>query len=179
VQPFLARRPDAVFVSDGGEIGQWAQAVLRAPHRLINGVAGAIGPSIPFAVGAKAARPDSTVVAVLGDGTAGYHLAEFETAARNGLPFVAVIGNDGRWNAEYQIQLREYGPERLIGCELAPTRYDRVCAAFGGHGEFVARADDMADALARAYASGLPACINATIDGIAAPRIARGARGRR
>jgi hypothetical protein len=34
-------------------------------------------------------------------------------------------GNDVRWNAEYQIQLHQYGRGRLTGCELLPTRYER------------------------------------------------------
>lgn len=38
-------------------------------------------------------------------------------AVRYGLSFLVVVGNDARWNAEYQIQLRDDGPERLIGCE--------------------------------------------------------------
>ena len=41
------------------------------------------------------------------------------------------------WNAESQIQLREYGRERQHGCELTPARYDLVVAALGGHGELV------------------------------------------
>src|SRR5262249_38742374 len=49
----LLTRPDAVLVSDGGEFGQWAQATVSAPHRVINGVAGAIGAALPFAAAAK------------------------------------------------------------------------------------------------------------------------------
>ena len=75
--------------------------------------------------------------AVLGDGTFGFHIAEFETAVRRGLPFVAVVGNDARWNAESEIQRRDYGANRMHGCELLPTRYDQVVAALGGHGEMV------------------------------------------
>ena len=75
-----------------------------------------------------------------GDGSVGFHLAEYDTAVRCGAPFVAVVGNDARWNAEHQIQIRAYGAERAVGCELLPTRYDRVAAALGGHGEHVARA---------------------------------------
>jgi acetolactate synthase I/II/III large subunit len=173
VQPFL-ERDEAVLVSDGGEIGQWAQALLHAPNRVINGVAGAIGPSIPFALGAKAARPKSSVVAVLGDGTFGFHMAELETAARENLPFVAIVGNDSRWNAEHQIQRRTYGEERARGCTLSPAvRYDLVAAALGGHGELVTRAAELPDALSRAFASGKPACVNVLSAGLPAPVIKR------
>jgi acetolactate synthase I/II/III large subunit len=175
LQQLLDRRPDSVLVSDGGEFGQWAQATLRAPCRVINGVAGAIGPSLPFAIGAKAARPESTVLALLGDGTFGFHMAELDTAVRSGLPFVAVVGNDSRWNAEHQIQLRRYGPARTQGCTLAQaTRYDLVAAALGAHGEFVRSAAELPAALERAFASGKPACVNVLIDGIAAPIVRRG-----
>ena len=155
LRPFLAAQPDTVLVSDGGEIGQWAQAMLSAPARVINGVAGAIGPGIPFAMAARVARPGARVLAVMGDGTFGFHMAEFDTAHRHGLPFVAVVGNDARWNAEHQIQIRDYGANRTHGCELAPgTRYDLAAAALGAHGEFVTRAEDLAPALDRAFASG-------------------------
>ena len=173
--PFLDAGPETVLVCDGGEIGQWAQAILAAPARLINGVAGAIGPSIPFALAARCARPEARILAVLGDGTFGFHMAEFDTAFRHGLPFVAVVGNDARWNAEHQIQLREYGAARAHGCELAPgTRYDLVVAALGGHGEFVTRVEELVPALERAFASGKPACVNVLIAGQAAPTIRMG-----
>ena len=169
---FLDGASDAVLISDGGEIGQWAQAILAAPTRIINGLAGAIGPSIPFAMAARAARPEARILAVLGDGTFGFHMAEFDTACRHKLPFVAVVGNDSRWNAEYEIQKRDYGANRTHGCELAPgTRYDLVAAALGGHGEYVTRAEDIAPALERAFASGKPACVNVVIEGQPAPNI--------
>jgi acetolactate synthase-1/2/3 large subunit len=174
-KPFLDTAPDAVLISDGGEIGQWAQAILAAPTRIINGLAGAIGPSIPFAMAARAARPEARILAIMGDGTFGFHMAEFDTACRHQLPFVAVVGNDSRWNAEYEIQKRDYGANRTHGCELAPgTRYDLVAVALGGHGEYVTRAEDITPALERAFASGKPACVNVVIEGQPAPNIRMG-----
>ena len=110
---------------------------------------------------------------MLGDGTFGFHALEFDTAVRYQLPFVAVVGNDAAWNAEYQIQLRKYGPERLVGCELLPSRYDEVVRALGGHGEHVATAKELKPALQRAIASGRPACVNVMIGRNAAPVIQR------
>jgi len=169
VQPFLDKR-DAILVSDGGEFGQWAQACLSAPRRLINGPAGSIGSALPFAAAAKLAYPSATVVAMLGDGTLGFHLAEIDTAVRHGLGYVAVIGNDATWNAEYQIQLRAYGKERAKGCELLPTRYGAVAQALGAHGEDVDRPGELQGALRRAADSGKPACVNVMIERLAAPK---------
>jgi len=174
-KPFLKQGADSVLISDGGEIGQWAQAILAAPTRIINGLAGAIGPSIPFAMAARAAKPNARILAIMGDGTFGFHMAEFDTACRHQLPFVAVVGNDSRWNAEYEIQKRDYGANRTHGCELAPgTRYDLVAVALGGHGEYVTKAEEIAPALERAFASGKPACVNVVIEGQPAPNIRMG-----
>jgi len=111
------------------------------------------------------------VIAVMGDGTFGFHMAEFDTAVRCNLPFVAVVGNDATWNAEHQIQLREYGRERMHGCDLTPARYDLAVAALGGHGEYVERAEDLPGAIERSLGSGKPACINIQTESIAAPVI--------
>jgi acetolactate synthase-1/2/3 large subunit len=176
LQPLLDSHAEAVFISDGGEFGQWAQASLTAPHRIINGPAGAIGPALPYAIGARCALPDAPIVAVLGDGTFGFHAAEIDTGVRYDLPFVAMIGNDGRWNAEYQIQLREYGAERARGCELRPTRYDVVAVGLGGYGELVEDRVELHGAIKRAQEAGKPACLNVIIEGVAAPHISLRAR---
>ncbi len=168
---YVQKLQNPIFICDGGEVGQWAQSLIQAPSRVINGVAGAIGSALPFALGAKAAAPHRPVLAVMGDGTFGFHMAEFETALRHNLPFVAIIGNDARWNAEYQIQKRDFGPHRTFGCELLPgTRYDAAVAALGGHGELVTSAAEIEPALDRAFASQQPACVNILIDGLPAPK---------
>jgi len=169
----LLTAPDAVLVADGGEFGQWAQATVTAPHRVINGVAGAIGAALPFAAAAKLALPGAPVVAMLGDGTFGFHSAEIDTAVRARLAYVAVVGNDCCWNAEYQIQLRSYGAGRAHGLDLLPTRYDRVAAAFGAHGEQVERPAELGPALERAVRSGLPGCVNVMIERLPAPAFHR------
>jgi acetolactate synthase-1/2/3 large subunit len=166
----LLDAPDAVLVSDGGEFGQWAQACLRAPRRVINGPAGSIGSALPFAAAAKLAFPRSRVVAMLGDGTFGFHMSEIDTAVRYGLGYLAVVGNDATWNAEYQIQLRAYGADRAHGCELLPTHYGAVAAAMGAHGEDVLSFPELENALARAAASDKPACVNVMIERVAAPK---------
>lgn len=58
VQQILDAAPNAILVSDGGEFGQWAQAFLKAPRRIINGPSGAVGAAIPYAIGARLADPD-------------------------------------------------------------------------------------------------------------------------
>ena len=169
VQQVLDTHADSVLVCDGGEFGQWAQACLRAPHRVINGAAGAIGSALPMALAGSLAHRGAPVVAMMGDGTFGFHCAEFDTAVRYGLPFICVVGNDARWNAEYQIQLNSYGADRLVGCELLPTRYDQVAAGFGARGAWISQAGELPGALRAALQADVPTCVNVALAGLPAP----------
>lgn len=173
LQPSFDAHPDAIFVADGGEIGQWAQACVSARRRIINGVAGSIGAALPFAIAARTIEPHAPIIAVMGDGTFGFHMAEIDTAVRYDLPIVAIVGNDATWNAEHQIQIRQYGSDRTHSCKLLPTRYDQVTVALGGHGEFVTEIDQLAPAIARAVASKKPACVNVMIESQPAPIVRR------
>ncbi len=164
----------SILVCDGGEFGQWAQAFGTADTRLSNGPSGAIGASLPYAIGAKIARPDARVIAVMGDGTAGFHLAELETAARERLGITVVIGNDSRWNAEYLIQKRDYGVDRTMGCELTvDTRYDLAAVGLAGDGVFVDDLSQLPGALNQGIDNSRPVCINVWMPGAAAPRYTR------
>jgi acetolactate synthase-1/2/3 large subunit len=166
----LLAAPGAVLVCDGGEFGQWAQACLGAPRRIINGPAGSIGSALPFAAAAKLAFPDAPVVAMTGDGSFGFHMSELDTAVRYGLNYITVIGNDACWNAEYQIAIKAYGKERARNLDLLPTRYGAVAGALGAHGEEVSTVEELKAALQRATAAGKPACVNVMIERLPAPR---------
>jgi acetolactate synthase-1/2/3 large subunit len=174
LRTYVERDPDSVLIADGGEFAQWGQSMLPVKRRMINSVAGSIGASLSFANAARLVESNAPVFVVLGDGTIGFHISEFETAVRRNLPFVAILGNDALWNAESQIQLREYGKDRMHGCELLPARYDLVVQGFGGHGELVTKADELPGAIERSLASHKPACINIMIESHAAPVIRLG-----
>jgi len=174
----LAGDPRAVLLSDGGEIGQWVQHLAAAPRRIINGPSGAIGGVLCQGIAAKLLNPEARVLAAMGDGTVGFHFAELDTAAREGIALVVVVGNDGLWNAEHQIQLRDYGVDRLIGCALAPgRRYDLAAEGLGCAGFHVTRAEDLDAALLAAFQAGRPALVNVEIEGLPAPSLDGGAAG--
>ena len=177
IQDVLDSRPGSVYIADGGEFGQWVQAGISGPVRLVNGPGGGIGSGIPFALGARLAYPGSVIVTHVGDGTFGFHAMEFDTAVRYGLPFVAVVGNDAAWNAERQIQLRDFGEERVSGTDLLHARYDRVAESLGGYGEHVTSAGELRPAIERAVASGRPACVNVALARVPAPKVRRHAAG--
>ena len=171
INEYLMDAEDSILISDGGEFGQWMQALVRPPHRVINGMSGSIGNAIPFGVAARLAFPNSRVVACSGDGAFGFLPFEMETAVRYNIPFITVIGNDSRWNAEYQIQKRKYGADRVKGVDLNSIDYHRVVEVLGGWGQQVTDFDVLKESLVEAGNSKLPACINATIRGEAAPKL--------
>lgn len=158
-------QPDDIIVLDGGEFCQWIRYGLRdLPNRLLwNGKLGAIGGSIPMAIGASVMAGTGQVFAVLGDGSAGYHLSEFETAARERLSFTAIIGNDARWAAEWHMQVERYGPDRASSTTLTPARYDLAARGYGGAGVMVDDPNALSDALDAALASPKATCVNAIV----------------
>lgn len=164
----LAEPP--LLIVDGGEIGQWAQAALPTDHMHINGISGGIGGSIPQAIGAAFANPGRRVIAVLGDGTAGFHFMEIEIARRWKLPITFVIGNDRRWGAEVEIQKKQYGEDRVIGCGLDDnTKYDLLAEGLGASGLAADSAESLKTALETASGTQGPVVINTLIEGLPAP----------
>lgn len=158
---------NGIIAADGGETSLWMaeQAiVLNAGDWLSHGYLGCLGTGIPFAIAAKVARPDQRVIAVIGDGSAGFNIAEFDTAVRHNIPIVVVVNNDQGWGMIRHGQRARYGNSRVVGAELGATRYDLVAEGFGVHNEHVTSAMAIRPALERAFASGKPACLNVMTD---------------
>jgi thiamine pyrophosphate-dependent acetolactate synthase large subunit-like protein len=157
VRDFLRR--DAVLVVDGQEIlnfGRQSIPTYVAGHRLNSGPFGCMGVGLPFGVGAKVARPEAQVVVLHGDGSYGINAMEIDTAVRHRIPVLVVISNNGGWTADPQ--------QNKPGRNLGYTRYDRVAAELGAHGEFVEKPHDIRPALERAWASNKPAVVNVITD---------------
>jgi acetolactate synthase-1/2/3 large subunit len=159
--------PGTVVIGDGGDVVAAVSRVLRVHrpgHWLDPGPFGCLGVGPPYALGVKAAQPAKQVVVVAGDGAFGLNGFEFETLTRFELPAVFVIGNDAAWGEIRVPQVGIYGAEGEVATRLAPTRYDRLVEAFGGHGEHVERPEELAPALERALGSGEPAIVNVMLD---------------
>jgi acetolactate synthase-1/2/3 large subunit len=165
--------PDDVVILDGGEFCQWVRLGLRGiPNRVLwNSRFGGIGGSVPMALGVAATGHPGRTIALLGDGAAGYHLSEFETAARYGISFVTTIGNDARWAAEWFGQVQRYGPDRTFETSLSPARYDQAAARLGATGVQVTEAAAQERALAASLAAPGPVCINVRVLSLASPAV--------
>jgi acetolactate synthase-1/2/3 large subunit len=172
-------RPDDCLVFDGGDFCHFGRSFLPAlkpKHWLYVSSLGMLGSSLPQALAAKVAYPDSRVIMMTGDGAFGFNAMEFDTAVRHKLNVVAVLGNDSAWGIDRQIQLGLYG--RPVATDLLQTRYEQVVQGLGGYGEFVERPEDLAPALQRALSAGKPALLNVAVERAISPR-AEAAIGRR
>ncbi len=160
IREFLDR--DAILVVDGQEILNYARQSIPsfAPgHRLNSGVFGTMGVGMPFAVGAKIAKPDKQVLVLHGDGSFGLNAMEFDTAVRHRVPVLVVISLNGGWTAD--------PAKEKPGRDLGYTRYDKIAEALGGHGEFIEEPAEIRPALERAAAAlgdGKPALVNVVTD---------------
>jgi thiamine pyrophosphate-dependent acetolactate synthase large subunit-like protein len=136
---------DAILVVDGQEtlnFGRQTMPTFEPGHRLNSGPFGTMGVGLPFAVGAKAGKPDKQVICCHGDGSFGLNAMELDTAVRHKLPILVVISLNGGWTAD---------PERnKPGRDLGYTRYDKMAEGLGCYGEYVEQPEEIRPALDRA-----------------------------
>ena len=151
---------DAIIAVDGNEIlhyGRQSVPTYFPGHRLNSGPSGCMGVGLPYAIGAKIAKPEKQVVALHGDGSLGMNIQDFDTAVRHNLPIVIVVANNEGWTARVE-------GIRKPGRELGFTRFDKVAEALGGYGELVEDPNDIRPALERAFDAGVPAIVNVRTD---------------
>jgi len=160
--------PDAIVVGDGGDIVGISASIIQARspgHWLDPGPFGCLGVGPSFAIAAKLGKPDKQVLIVYGDGSFGLNAMEYESAIRQKIPFVGIIGNDGAWGQIKVAQEALYGPGNAPASDLDPEApYHKMVEGLGGYGEKVTSPGEIKPALKRAFDSGVPACINVMVD---------------
>ena len=121
--------------------------------------AGGLGWGLGAALGAKLARSESTVICCIGDGayTFGAPVSTHHASAMHNLPVLFVVYNNGMLNTTKRVTLNFYPDgaasqvDEIPFCDLSDIpRYEEVCKAAGGYGEFVADPSEVPDALSRA-----------------------------
>jgi acetolactate synthase-1/2/3 large subunit len=160
--------PDATVVGDGGDIVGITASIVNARNPgywLDPGPFGCLGVGPSFAMAAKLARPETQVLIVYGDGSFGLNAMEYESAIRQDIPFVGIIGNDGAWGQIKVAQEALYGEGNAPASVLsADVGYERMVEGLGGYGERVTDPNEIRPALRRAFDSGAPACLNVIVD---------------
>ena len=164
--------PDLLFAWDGGDFAHWGRAFLpiQEPGRWLRlGPLGTIGSALPNGLAMKLHQPGKPVTVITGDGSLGFYIAEMDSLVRHQLPVVIIVGNDGGWGLERELQTAVTGLKETVACELRRTRYDLVMKGFGGDGEEIHTPEQVRPAVERAFASKLPYLLNVNIQGVRSP----------
>jgi len=144
----------AVVVTDVGQHQMWAAQFCRprAPRTFISsGGLGAMGFGFPAALGAQVARPEATVVALVGDGGFQMTMQDLITAVEWRLPVKVVVLNNGSLGMVRQWQEFFYR-QRYAHVFLRNPDFARLAEVFGARGRSVRRPDEVEAALAWALA---------------------------
>ena len=161
-----------VFTSAGNIQAQVFQEMAFTEPRTYISAGGfsTMGWSYPAALGARLARPDAPVMALVGDGDFLMTVQELATAVQYDIPVVAVVFNNQGWQAIRDLQILAFGDGADYGVmfeqddrPISPHIAD-IARAFGAHSRRVTEAQDVAGALAEALASGRPAVVEVMID---------------
>lgn len=136
-----------------------AMTVTKPGTYFSHSPAGGLGWAMGAALGVKLARPASTVIACVGDGTYMFgNPTPFHFVSRaQGLPVLTVVFNNRRWGAVHRSTLSLY-PRGHAAQEHEPPfstlepspDYEKLVEASGGHGERVENPAELPAALARA-----------------------------
>ena len=152
--------PDAIYVTDGGNTSLWSHWFLppTRPRSYLSILElGMLGTGIPSAIGARLGEPAREVVCVTGDGAAGFHFMEMQSAARERLGLTTIVFAEGSWTMEEPNERMLYG--RTFGTEMGTVRWDRVAEGLGCEGLYVDSADALEPALARARKATRPVVV--------------------
>ncbi len=144
----------ALVVTDVGQHQMWEAQYYHheAPRSLItSGGLGTMGFALPAAIGAKIARPEAEVWAIVGDGGFQMTLAELATIAQEQLDINVAIINNGYLGMVRQWQQFFY-ERRYAATPLHNPDFAKLAEAYGLCGRTVRRRADVAGAVAEARA---------------------------
>lgn len=157
--------PDAILTNGAGNFTVWAHRfyAFRRYRTQLAPASGAMGYGLPAAVTAKVLHPDRDVVCLAGDGDFLMSVPELATAVQAGAPIVVLVVDNGMYGTIRMHQERHY-PGRVSGTELVNPDFAALAEAFGCYGERVERTEEVAGALDRALAAGVPAVLHLPVD---------------
>jgi acetolactate synthase I/II/III large subunit len=168
LRDLTAGRDDVIWTTGVGQHQMWAMQYLVCdqPRTFItSGGLGTMGYGVPAAIGAKAARPDATVICVDGDGCFQMTCQELATSALEGLPITVVIVNNGWLGMVRQWQ------EMFYDSRFAETHlthqvpdYAQLAEAYGCAGFTLSTDDELEGVLEEALNCGRTAVVDARCD---------------
>ena len=164
----LTAGEDVIVTTGVGQHQMWAMqyVVSERPRSFItSGGLGTMGYGIPAAIGAKAARPEATVVCVDGDGCFQMTAQELTTAVLDDLPIVVVLVNNGYLGMVTQWQDMFFDGRRShVHLTTQVPDYAKLAEAYGGVGMVVESEAELEPALQEALGLGRTVVVDCRVD---------------
>jgi len=162
---------DGIFVDELtqiGYVGRLALPVYRPRTYLSSGYQGTLGWGVATAIGAKAAKPGTPLVAISGDGGFMFNVQELATAVQHGIPVVIVLTNDNAYGNVRRTQVEVFG-NRVIASDLRNPDFPRLAESFGLMGLRATTPEELRVQLRKALNAGVPALIEVPVGPMPSP----------
>ncbi len=154
---------DAIVVSDPGTSCPYYNAYSQQKHPgryyITNRAHGALGYSMGAALGAWYGRPDSKVVAMMGDGSFAFSCGELETVVRCNAPITYIVFSNASFG---WIKASQYADKdaRYYNVDFNRTNQAKVAEGFGVKAWRVEDPAELDDVMAQAMAHDGPTLID-------------------
>jgi pyruvate dehydrogenase (quinone) len=169
------RLPDhAIITSDSGSCANWYARDLKIRRGMqcsLSGGLASMGAAVPYAIAAKFAHPQRTVVALVGDGAMQMNnMAELITVAKYWRQWqspkwiCAVFNNEDLNQVTWEQRVMEGDPKFEASQSIPDVPYHLFAISLGLKGIFVDREEDVAQAWEQALASEVPVLIEFKTD---------------
>jgi len=124
---------------------------------------GLVGFSFACGLGVKVARPEKTVVSLMGDGGFGMTISELSTAVDYKINTITIVMNNKSWGAEKAYQ-KDFFEKRYIGANINSPSFDKVAELYGAKGFKVEKISQINGAVEAALKCNKPAVIDVDVD---------------
>lgn len=156
---------NAVIVADVGQhqmISARYSKFAKSDSFITSGGSGTMGFALPAAIGAKVARPDREIVAIIGDGCFQMTIQELGTIAQEKLPIKIIILNNNFLGMVRQWQ-QLFFDKRYSFVELKNPDFVQVAKGFYVPGEKVAKREELDHALDTLFKTDGPYLLDITV----------------
>jgi thiamine pyrophosphate-dependent acetolactate synthase large subunit-like protein len=124
---------------------------------------GLVGFSFACGLGVKLAKPNKTVVSLMGDGGFGMTISELSTAVEYKINTITIVMNNKSWGAEKAYQKDFYG-KRYLGADISSPRFDKLAELYGAKGFKITKISEINRTLKAALKIKKPVVIDVDVD---------------
>lgn len=152
---------DGIFVDELTQVGFASRILWETDHPrtyLCTGHMGTLGWGFQTALGAKASRPEATVISVAGDGGFMFGVQELATAVHHKLGVIVLLFNNNLYGNVRSMQEKLYD-NKVIATDLTNPDFVKMAESFGAHAKRVNDLEEFRMAIREAKGRDLPTVI--------------------